>query len=84
MLSTRNSQAEERLERIGRPKSLVEIEMSQAETGERFTGLKEAFTNLGGAWNRRTNWKKTRCRIKTGERRLPQRERRRRSTTASA
>ena len=32
MISNRNSQAEERLERIGRPKSLVEIEMAQAET----------------------------------------------------
>ena len=31
-ISNRNSQAEERLERIGRPKSLVEIEMAQAET----------------------------------------------------
>jgi hypothetical protein len=48
-ISVRNSQAEERLERIGRPKSLVEIEMAQAETKGRFTGLKEAFGNLGGA-----------------------------------
>ena len=47
-ISTRNSQAEERLERIGRPKSLVEIEMAQAETKGRFAGLKEAFGNLGG------------------------------------
>jgi tight adherence protein C len=46
-ISTRNSQAEERLERIGRPKSLVEIEMAQAETKGRFAGLKEAFSNLG-------------------------------------
>ena len=34
LISNRNSQAEERLERIGRPKSLVEIEMAQAETQE--------------------------------------------------
>jgi tight adherence protein C len=46
-ISSRNSQAEERLERIGRPKSLVEIEMAQAETKGRFAGLKEAFSNLG-------------------------------------
>ena len=46
-ISNRNSQAEERLERIGRPKSLVEIEMAQAETKGRFSGLKEAFSNLG-------------------------------------
>lgn len=48
-ISTRNSQAEERLERIGRPKSLVEIEMSQAESRGRFAGLKDAFSSLGGA-----------------------------------
>ncbi len=47
VISSRNSQAEERLERIGRPKSLVEIEM-QAESRNRFAGLKEAFSNLGG------------------------------------
>jgi tight adherence protein C len=48
MISARNSQAEERLERIGRPKSLVEIEMSAAESRGRFAGLKEAVGNLGG------------------------------------
>jgi tight adherence protein C len=47
-ISNRNSQAEERLERIGRPKSLVEIEMSQADSRGRFSGLKDAFSNLGG------------------------------------
>jgi tight adherence protein C len=48
-ISNRNSQAEERLERIGRPKSLMEIEMAQAEgKSNRFNGLKEAFSNLGG------------------------------------
>lgn len=47
MISSRNSQAEERLDRIGRPKSLVEIEMAQGESRGRFAGLKEAFSNLG-------------------------------------
>jgi tight adherence protein C len=47
-ISNRNTHAEERLERIGRPKSLVEIEMAQhAESKGRFAGLKEAFSNLG-------------------------------------
>ncbi|MBA4067237.1 MAG: secretion protein [Isosphaera sp.] len=50
-ISTRNSQAEERLERIGRPKSLVEIEMSQDQGRGRFAGLKDAFSNLGGVMN---------------------------------
>lgn len=48
MISNRNSQAEERLERIGRPKSLVEIEMSQAESRGRFAGLKNAVSGLAG------------------------------------
>ncbi len=47
-LSGRNSQAEERLDRIGRPKSLVEIEMSQAESRGRFAGLKDAVSGLAG------------------------------------
>jgi tight adherence protein C len=50
-ISTRNSQAEERLERIGRPKSLVEIEMSQDQGRGRFAGIKDAFSNLGGVMN---------------------------------
>jgi tight adherence protein C len=50
-ISSRNSQAEERLERtLGRPKSLVEIEVAQANEGRgRFAGLKDAFNSLGGA-----------------------------------
>lgn len=47
-LSNRNSQAEERLERIGRPRSLVEIELSQAESRGRFAGLREAVSGLAG------------------------------------
>ena len=43
MISNRNSQAEERLERIGRPKSLAEIELAQAESQDRFSGLKDTF-----------------------------------------
>lgn len=63
-ISTRNSQAEERLERIGRPKSLVEIEMAQAETKGRFTGLKEAFGNLGGAIDNSNDIEKNSLKIK--------------------
>ena len=48
-ISRRNSQAEDRLERIGRPKSLVEIEMSQLESKKRFSGIKDMFSSLGGS-----------------------------------
>ena len=47
MLSNRNSQAEDRLERIGRPKSLVELEMTERDSRQRFSGLKDAFSSLG-------------------------------------
>jgi tight adherence protein C len=62
-ISNRNSQAEERLERIGRPKSLVEIEM-QAENKSRFTGLKEAFSNLGGVIDNDNEVEKSSLKIK--------------------
>ena len=64
MLSNRNSQAEERLERIGRPKSLVEIEMSQADTRSRFAGLKEAFGSLGGVIDNGSEGEKNSLKIK--------------------
>lgn len=63
MISNRNSQAEERLERIGRPKSLVEIEMSQGESRNRFKGIKDAFSNLGGVMEPRTELEKNSIRI---------------------
>jgi tight adherence protein C len=64
MLSSRNSQAEERLSRIGRPKSLVEIEMSQADSRGRFAGLREAFSNLGGAIDNGSEVEKNTLKIK--------------------
>jgi tight adherence protein C len=63
-ISTRNSQAEERLERIGRPKSLVEIEMAQADTKGRFAGLKEAFSNLGSQIDNSNEVEKNSLKIK--------------------
>lgn len=64
MISSRNSQAEERLERIGRPKSLVEIEMSHAESQQRFAGLRDMFSNLGGAMEGGTELERNSLRIK--------------------
>ncbi len=63
-ISNRNSQAEERLSRIGRPKSLVEIEMSQADSRGRFSGLKEAFSQLGGAMDNGNELEKNTLKIK--------------------
>jgi len=48
-ISNRNSMAEERLERIGRPKSVADMDVNALESRQRFAGLKEAFSNLGSA-----------------------------------
>jgi len=64
MISSRNSQAEERLERIGRPKSLVEIEMSQMDNKNKYAGLKDMFSNLGGAMEPQSELEKNSIRIK--------------------
>jgi tight adherence protein C len=48
-ISSRNSLAEDRLERIGRPKSLTDLEVNAFESRQNFAGLRKAFTNLGSA-----------------------------------
>lgn len=45
MISNRNSLAESRLDRIGRPKSLADLD--SAMSGPKFGGLKDAFGQLG-------------------------------------
>ncbi len=63
-LSKRNSHAEDRLERIGRPKSLVELEMNQNESRQRFAGLKEAFSNIGSAMQPQSDLEKNSLKVK--------------------
>lgn len=63
LISNRNSQAEERLEKIGRPKSLVEIEMAQSDSRGRFKGMKDAFSNLGGVMEPKNELEKNSLRI---------------------
>jgi tight adherence protein C len=48
-ISSRNSHAEDRLERIGRPKSLTDLEVNAFESRQNFAGLRKAFSNLGSA-----------------------------------
>jgi tight adherence protein C len=48
MISQRNSQAEDRLERIGRPKSLAEIEISSTKKdAQGITGFKKMMEGMG-------------------------------------
>src|SRR5947209_650965 len=66
LLSNRNmSQAEQRLERIGRPKSLAEIDLRQsAASQQRFSGLKDAVSNLGAALEPHSDLEKSSLKIK--------------------
>jgi tight adherence protein C len=63
LISARNSQAEDRLERMGRPKSLVDIDMSQQESRTRFAGLRQAMSNLGAAMEPQSELEKNTLRV---------------------
>ena len=47
MISQRNSQSEDRLDRIGRPKSLADIEISAQPKSGGMTGMKKTLEGLG-------------------------------------
>jgi tight adherence protein C len=63
-LSKRNTHAEDRLERIGRPKSLMDLDMAQNESQARFSGLRTAFSNLGTAMEPQSELEKSGLRVK--------------------
>jgi tight adherence protein C len=62
-MSQRNSQAEERLERLGRPKSLLDGEPG-VETEQRFSNLKDLISNMGGAMEPQTELEKNALKVK--------------------
>lgn len=63
-LSNRNSNAEDRLARIGRPKSLMELELSDQESQKKFAGLKDVFANLGASMQPKSDLEKNTLRVK--------------------
>jgi tight adherence protein C len=65
-ISLRNtSRAEERLQRVGRPKSLAEIDLVEGRRSEeRFTGLKETMSSLGSALEPQSDLEKNSLKIK--------------------
>jgi tight adherence protein C len=63
MLSKRNSLAEDRLDRIGRPKSLADLDLNN-ESRQKFAGLKEAFSNLGASMQPQSDLEKNTLRVK--------------------
>jgi tight adherence protein C len=64
LISNRNtSQAEERLERLGRPKSLAEIELDDERSRDRFAGMKDAVSTLGVALEPQSELEKNKLKI---------------------
>ena len=64
VISKRNSQAEDRLDRIGRPRSLMELELSQAKSRQKFAGLKELFSNIGASMQPQSDLEKSALRVR--------------------
>ena len=62
-ISARNNQAEDRLDRIGRPKSLVDLDISAAESRQQFAGLKNAFSSLGSAMEPKSELEKNTLKV---------------------
>jgi tight adherence protein C len=64
LISNRNtSQAEERLDRLGRPKSLAEIELEDEKSRDRFSGMKDAVSSLGAALEPQSELEKNKLKI---------------------
>ena len=64
LISKRNSLAEDRLDRIGRPKSLVDLDMSQHASRDRFNGLKDIFSKLGANMEPKSDLERDGIRVK--------------------
>ena len=64
LISKRNSLAEDRLDRIGRPKSLVDLDMSQHTSRDRFNGLKDIFSKLGANMEPKSDLERDGIRVK--------------------
>jgi tight adherence protein C len=62
LISRRNSDAEDRLDRIGRPKSLVDLEMSNGSQ-DRFGGMKDMFSKMGGMMQPKSELEKDSLRV---------------------
>ena len=64
LISKRNSHAEDRLERIGRPKSLMELELAQQDSRQRFAGLKDVISSFGKAMEPKSDLEKDGLKVK--------------------
>lgn len=64
LISTRNSVAEERLERLGRPKSAMDLDLNPAESTQRFAGLKRAFEGIGASMEPQSDLERNSLKVK--------------------
>jgi len=65
LMSGGKSQVEERLDRLGRPRTVGEIDMEAAEQAKhRFSGLKEAISSLGGAMEPQSELEKNQLKVR--------------------
>src|SRR5262245_37616672 len=64
VLSNRASKSEERLDRMGRSKSLAAIDLDVGEKTQRFASLKDAATSLGSALEPQSELERNNLRIK--------------------
>ena len=64
LISKRNSHAEDRLERIGRPKSLMELELAQQDSRQRFADLKDVISSFGKAMEPKSDLEKDGLKVK--------------------
>jgi tight adherence protein C len=63
--NSNSSKAEARLDRIGRPKSLAEIDLATGKSGEdRYSGLKATMSNLGAALEPQSELERSTLKIK--------------------
>src|SRR6516165_3946837 len=64
MISKRNSRTQERLARISRPPSLLDIPDPTGEREERFKGIKGAIQSMGGLTAPRTELEQSELKVK--------------------
>ena len=64
LMTNRTTHAEDRLERLGRPKSLAEIDLDGGNNKDKFAGLKEAATSLGSPLQPHTELERNNLRMK--------------------
>ena len=70
-ITSRNRRAEERLERMGRPKSLAEIDdlAMSLDDQKRFGKLRDVISNLGNAMEPKTDLEKNSLKLKLAHKR---------------